>query len=34
VRADGAIEVDGTYLTLDEVIAAIVGIVEGACAES
>ncbi len=27
-RADGAIQVDGTYLTLDEVIATIVGIVE------
>ena len=31
-RADGAVQVDGTYLTLDEVIAAIVGIVEEACA--
>ena len=31
-RADGAVQVDGTYLTLDEVIATIVGIVEGACA--
>jgi cytidylate kinase len=34
VRADGAIEVDGTHQTLDEVIATIVGIVEGACAEA
>jgi cytidylate kinase len=32
VRADGAIEVDGTYLTLDQVIATIVAIVERACA--
>ena len=31
-RADGASQVDGTYLTLDEVIAAIVSIVEEACA--
>jgi len=31
-RADGAVQVDGTFLTLDEVIATIVGIVEEACA--
>ncbi len=31
-RADGAIQVDGTFLTLDEVIATIVGLVEDACA--
>jgi CMP/dCMP kinase len=30
-RADGAVQVDGTYLTLDEVIATIVDIVEEAC---
>ena len=29
-RADGSVEVDGTYLTLDEVIATIVEIVESA----
>jgi cytidylate kinase len=29
-RADGAVPVDGTYLTLDEVITTIVGIVEAA----
>ena len=29
-RADGAVQVDGTYLTLDEVISTIVGIVEAA----
>lgn len=29
-RADGAVHVDGTYLTLDEVIATVVGIVEEA----
>jgi len=29
-RADGAVQVDGTYLTLDEVIATIVGIVQKA----
>jgi cytidylate kinase len=34
VRADGAIEVDGTYLTLDEVIATVVAIVERASAEA
>ncbi len=33
-RADGAIQVDGTFMTLDEVIATIVGIVEDACAAS
>lgn len=33
-RADGAIQVDGTFLTLDEVIATIVAIVEDACAAS
>lgn len=32
-RADGAVEVDGTFLTLDEVIATVVGIVTAACAE-
>lgn len=32
-RADGAVQVDGTYLTLDEVIATVVGIVNEACAE-
>jgi cytidylate kinase len=32
-RADGAVQVDGTYLSLEEVIATIVGIVEDACAE-
>ncbi len=32
-RADGAIQVDGTFLTLDEVIGTVVGIVERACAE-
>ena len=32
VRADGAVQVDGTFMTLDEVIATIVGIVEEACA--
>lgn len=32
-RADGAVEVDGTFMTLDEVIATIVGIVEQACAQ-
>lgn len=32
-RADGALEVDGTFMTLDEVIATIVGIVEQACAQ-
>lgn len=31
VRADGAVQVDGTFLTLDEVIAEVVGIVEQAC---
>jgi cytidylate kinase len=31
-RADGAVAVDGTYLTLEEVIATIVGIVRDACA--
>lgn len=31
-RADGAVPVDGTYLTLDEVIATIVDIVENAAA--
>ncbi|MGB8019937.1 MAG: (d)CMP kinase, partial [Candidatus Nanopelagicales bacterium] len=29
-RADGAVHVDGTYLTLEEVIATVVGIVEEA----
>ncbi|HYN56675.1 MAG TPA: (d)CMP kinase [Motilibacterales bacterium] len=33
-RADGAVEVDGTYLTLDEVIDTIVAIVKQACARS
>ena len=32
-RADGAVEVDGTYLTLEQVIATIVAIVEDACAQ-
>ncbi|MGV1003425.1 MAG: (d)CMP kinase [Candidatus Nanopelagicales bacterium] len=32
-RADGAIQVDGTFLTLEEVIATIVDIVVAACAE-
>ena len=31
VRADGAVQVDGTFLTLDEVITTVVGIVEQAC---
>lgn len=31
-RADGAVQVDGTFLTLDEVITTVVGIVEEACA--
>jgi cytidylate kinase len=34
VRADGAVEVDGTYLTLDEVIGTVVGIVADACARA
>jgi cytidylate kinase len=33
-RADGAVQVDGTYLSLEEVIATIVGLVEAACAEN
>lgn len=33
-RADGAVEVDGTYMTLDEVIATIVEIVEEAAASA
>ncbi len=33
-RADGAVQVDGTYLTLDEVIATIVAIVQDASAAS
>ncbi len=32
-RADGAVQVDGTYLTLQEVIDTVVGIVEQACSD-
>lgn len=33
-RADGAVHVDGTFMSLDEVIATVVGIVREACAEA
>lgn len=33
-RADGAVQVDGTFMTLDEVIATVVGIVDQACARA
>ena len=31
-RADGAVQVDGTFLTLEQVIETVVGIVREACA--